>query len=328
MLIENKKPKTNVLNYKNALLTPDSEVEFKDHITEKTNDKKIKMIKKMFKSHVKWESTLKINDKPYVVPQYCQTCQKKYPWDRWEHGDKGYETSYSFCSLNCFNTASLGHYGGAVLPVQIFHGKPCAILIKDGTRGKQCIEIPGGKKKEFEGPGKTAAREATEELGLKNPISHRYLEANSLRLLSWYQKSNGTRCNYTVFITPFEKFNVNDSNKAISSRKKDKGRFPGWRDWKETEQIYIVPIENLEKYSNGIEQHIYDFQGNQLDKPSERWIKFFKSSQAIKTLHNVIFSDIETWKVVLRDQPQSDAFVYSHNDVPFFKELELNRQNS
>ena len=121
------------------------------------------------------------------IPKYCQTCGIEKINEN--ENDTEEECHYSFCSNNCFDIASITHYGGAIIALQFFQGEPCIILIKDKSRKNYISELPGGRKKSKEGSGKTSARETTEELGLKHPISYTYLENKGVRLVSWFKKN-------------------------------------------------------------------------------------------------------------------------------------------
>ena len=233
----------------------------------------------------------------------------------------------------CFNFASQKHCGGAILPVQMYRGEPCFILIKDSTRMENVSELPGGKKQIYEGGGKTSAREGTEELGLKKTISYHYLENYGVRLLLWFNK-NQTQplsthqypfldinkseasyedyVNYTVYIISIENFDIEEANLATQSRRNDNHIKT---EWKETQSIFLIPIKNLEEYSSNIVDCIYDYKGIEIPPLSYRWNDFLKNKNTIKIMKEIIFSKIEPWKVRVRNKPRHESFVWTHKDL-------------
>jgi hypothetical protein len=252
-----------------------------------------------------------------IVPQFCQTCQKEK--------NKIYTYHSSFCSEDCFNIASRKHCGGAILPLQMYKGEPCFILIKDGTRNENISELAGGKKQLHEGSGKTSAREGTEELGLKKTISYHYLENNGVRLLTWFNKNqyenefnsedminNNDYINYTVYIIAIENFDVEEANLAAQSRKDDNIIL---KEWKETESIFLVPIKHLENYAQGKNNCIYDYKGYQIPTLSSRWKDFLIDKNTIKIMKQLIFSKVEPWRVKIRNQSKHESFVWTHKDL-------------
>ncbi len=64
------------------------------------------------------------------IPKYCQTCGV----DKEDIVNDDDNCHYAFCSTNCFNIASITHYGGAIIALQFFQGEPCLILIKDKVK--------------------------------------------------------------------------------------------------------------------------------------------------------------------------------------------------
>ena len=262
----------------------------------------------------------KFNNTQYVIPDYCQTCnQIKTNLKKFDH--------YSFCSLECFNIASQTHCGGAILPVQMYQGEPCFILIKDATRKDDYSELAGGKKQIYEGAGKTCAREGTEELGLRKNIKHHYLETNGVRLLAWYNKNNlqtnesfkenpiinsNNYFNYTVYVIAIENFDIKEANLAAQARQLDNNLNS---DWKETKTIFMIPINNLELFATDKISDIYDYQGKKIPPISKRWYHFIKNLNTIKIMKSVIFSKIKPWKVNINNKPYRNSFVWSHKDL-------------
>jgi hypothetical protein len=258
----------------------------------------------------------KFNNTNTIIPQYCQTCNCK-------KNDLHEKTNHhSFCSVDCFNIASQKHGGGAILPLQMYQGEPCFILIKDGTRNEDITELPGGKKQIHEGAGKTCAREGTEELGLRKTIKHHYLEKNGIRLLTWFNKLepidhfnniNADNCfNYTVYVIVIENFDIVDANLAARARQHDTNLK---NEWKETESIFLVPIKNLESYFDKKTNDILDYKGKKIPPISKRWYDFLKNKNTIKIMQDVIFSKLNPWKVREYNQPNRHSFIWSHKDL-------------
>ena len=274
-----------------------------------------------------------------ILPKYCQTCNINISLS--DMNMKYKKPQYnSFCSEECFNFASQKHCGGAILPIQMYRGEPCFILIKDGTRMEDVSELPGGKKQIYEGGGKTSAREGTEELGLKKTISYHYLENYGVRLLLWFNKTyphhqNQTNLsnkdeplelvyedyvNYTVYIIAIENFDIEEANLATQSRRND-SRIK--TEWKETQSIFLVPIKNLEEYSENKNDCIYDYKGNEIPPLSFRWNNFLKNKNTIKIMKEIIFSKVEPWKVRVRNKSRNESFVWTHKDL-----LNMSKSNS
>jgi len=288
--------------------------------------------KKIYNSHINPRGNSNTNFN--IFPTHCQTCniilsEKTINFD---HKKPQYN---SFCSEVCFNFASQKHCGGAILPIQMYRGEPCFILIKDGTRMENVSELPGGKKQIYEGGGKTSAREGTEELGLKKTISYHYLENYGVRLLLWFNKNqNYTQSpvdnpnpildvsnkeisyedyvNYTVYIIAIENFDIEEANLATQSRRNDNNIKT---EWKETQSIFLVPIKNLEDYSSKIVDCIYDYKGIEIPPFSHRWNDFLKNKNTIKIMKELIFSKVEPWKVRVRSKPRHESFVWTHKDL-------------
>jgi hypothetical protein len=288
----------------------------------------------------------KFNNTQYVIPDYCQTCNCiKTNLKRFDH--------YSFCSLECFNIASQTHGGGAILPVQMYQGEPCFILIKDATRKDNYSELAGGKKQIYEGAGKTCAREGTEELGLRKNIKHHYLETNGVRLLTWYNKNNPYEPNTNSFIDSFIKKESNEieksqnDNQGTETETEIKTKTESYfnytiyviaienfdikeanlaaqarqldnnlnPEWKETQTIFLIPIKNLELFANDKISDIYDYKGDKIPPISNRWYHFIKNLNTIKIMKSVIFSKIKPWKVNINNKPYKNSFVWSHKDL-------------
>jgi hypothetical protein len=259
----------------------------------------------------------KFNNTNIIIPQYCQTCNciKENPNENFNHN--------SFCSVDCFNIASQKHGGGAILPLQMYQGEPCFILIKDGTRNEDITELPGGKKQIHEGAGKTCAREGTEELGLRKTIKHHYLEKNGIRLLTWFNKcepinhfentiEEGNCFNYTVYVIVIENFDIIEANLAARARQYDNNLKT---EWKETESIFLVPIKNLELYFDNKTNDILDYKGKKIPPISKRWNNFLKNKNTLKIMRDVIFSKLNPWKVREYNQANRNSFVWSHKDL-------------
>jgi predicted RNA-binding protein associated with RNAse of E/G family len=74
----------------------------------------------------------------------------------------------------------------------------------------------------------------------------------------------------------FKNFNIKASNQAAKSRLKDNNIK---KEWKETECIYLVPLNNFEKYIDDKTTNILDYKGNKIPPLSFRWIKFLKNKK-------------------------------------------------
>jgi hypothetical protein len=301
----------------------------KDINNELSNDLNIKKLKRTL-----------INQNKYlrhITPSYCQTCNIKLNKTHVEScediiSSDDYKQQYnSFCSEECFNFASQKHCGGAILPIQMYKGEPCFIMIKDGTREENVSELAGGKKQIYEGGGKTSAREGTEELGLKKIISYHYLENYGIRLLLWFNKQQNmdnynwkdfdpekkneildNYINYTVYIISIENFDIEIANLAAKSRRKD---IKIKNEWKETQKIFMVPIKNLENYSSNKTDCIYDYKGDKIPPISYRWKEFLKNKNTIKIMKDLIFSKVEPWKVRIKNKSHNESFVWSYKDL-------------
>ncbi len=271
----------------------------------------------------------------HITPSYCQTCNIKIKNnDKLEEKTKKQQYN-SFCSEKCFDFASQKHCGGAILPIQMYKGEPCFILIKDGTRTENVSELAGGKKQIYEGGGKTSAREGTEELGLKKTISYHYLENYGIRLLLWFNKQQNITdwddrmddvdldqekkneipdnyINYTVYIISIENFDIEIANLAAKSRRND---IKIKNEWKETQKIFMVPIKNLENYSSNKLDSIYDYKGDKIPPISYRWKEFLKNKNTIKIMKDLIFSKVEPWKVRIKNKSHSESFIWSYKDL-------------
>ncbi len=288
----------------------------------------------------------------HITPSYCQTCNIKLNKTHVEscediissddyndynscnvgNNDHHKKQQYnSFCSEECFDFASQKHCGGAILPIQMYKGEPCFIMIKDGTREENVSELAGGKKQIYEGGGKTSAREGTEELGLRKIISYHYLENYGIRLLLWFNKQQNmdnynwkdfdpekkneildNYINYTVYIISIENFDIEIANLAAKSRRND---IKIKNEWKETQKIFMVPIKNLENYSSNKVDCIYDYKGDKIPPISYRWKEFLKNKNTIKIMKDLIFSKVEPWKVRIKNKPHNESFVWSYKDL-------------
>jgi hypothetical protein len=313
----------------------------KDTNNDTNNDINIKKIKRTL-----------INPNKYlqnITPSYCQTCNIKLNKKHTEISEDiiisdgcnsfndvndnlaRHHQYNSFCSEECFDFASQKHCGGAILPIQMYKGEPCFIMIKDGTREENVSELAGGKKQIYEGGGKTSAREGTEELGLKKIISYHYLENYGIRLLLWFNKQQNINhynwtdfdpgkkneilnnyINYTVYIISIENFDIEIANLATKSRRND---IKIKNEWKETQKIFMIPIKNLENYSLNNTDCIYDYKGNKIPPISYRWKEFLKNKNTIKIMKDLIFSKVEPWKVRIKNKSHNESFVWSYKDL-------------
>jgi len=82
--------------------------------------------------------------------------------------------------------------------------------------------------------------------------------------------------NFSVYVMKFKNFNIKASNQAAKSRLKDNNIK---KEWKETECIYLVPLNNFEKYIDDKTTNILDYKGNKIPPLSFRWIKFLKNKK-------------------------------------------------
>lgn len=273
------------------------------------------------------------------IPKYCQTCgiEKNNNDENMNENDE--ECHYAFCSVNCYNIASITHYGGAILAVQFFQGDPCIILIKDKSRKNYISELPGGRKKSKEGSGKTSARETTEEIGLKNPISYTYLENKGVRLVSWFKKNNNNPnfnpkhnsnsnlinisttnntintidyYNYTTYVISMMNFDIINANLAVKSRLCDDELQD---EWKETECIYLVPIRNLENFINHKSNMILDYKDQPIPPLSTKWTSLLYNMDTIRIMKELVYSDIAPWNVKVKNMNYEDVFVWDHTDL-------------
>ncbi len=263
------------------------------------------------------------------IPKYCQTCGV----DKEDIVNDDDNCHYAFCSTNCFNIASITHYGGAIIALQFFQGEPCLILIKDKSRKNYISELPGGRKKSKEGSGKTCARETTEEFGLKNPISYTYLENKGVRLVSWFKKiknpvntkqnfiniatmnneiNTEDYYNYTIYVISIMNFDIIQANLAVKSRLNDDNLQD---EWKETESIYLVPIRNLENFINKKNDEILDYKDDPIPPLSTKWTKLLYNPDTIRIMKEVIYSNISPWNVKVKNSKLKDSFVWNHTDL-------------
>ncbi len=230
-----------------------------------------------------------------IIPKICQTCNTNNNIDK------------SFCSKKCYLKCLQKHQGGGVLAIQMYEKEPCLIMIKDASRKENMSEIPGGQKKVNEGPAETSARETSEELGFRLPLSCKYLKKNSTHLVAWFSNKK-YKYNYSVYLMMIENFNINEANLAAKSRLNDTTIE---KDWRETAEIYLVPLKNLENYISESTNQLLDYMNNPIPPLSSRWEPLIKNVDTLELMKNMsneyLNKQVIPWKLNIKNTHKNNS---------------------